>query len=210
MLFRSVGIIATGKHFDNWQLKKEFDLFSLKGVAQNVIERLGFSAAQFVLSEEDGVFYKGEAVKIVCQGKTVGEQGRVDNRILLNFGIKNAAPVFYAEISLEALCDCEKKPLRFSALPLYPSMFRDISLIVNKSVEYSDIVDLIEKEAVGYLKNVKLVDVYKGEQIKPGCVGMTVSLEFGLTNRTLTDYEVTQIQNKITATLKRELSVQIR
>jgi len=87
---------------------------------------------------------------------------------------------------------------------------RDISIAVNKSVEYSDIVALIKKEAAGYLKNIKLVDVYKGEQIAAGSMGMTISLEFGLNDRTLTDDEVSEIQNKITQSLKQELSIQIR
>jgi phenylalanyl-tRNA synthetase beta chain len=87
---------------------------------------------------------------------------------------------------------------------------RDISIAVNKSVEYSDIVALIEKEAAGYLKNIKLADVYKGEQIAAGSIGMTLCLEFGLSDRTLTDDEVTQIQDRITKSLKQELSIQIR
>jgi phenylalanyl-tRNA synthetase beta chain len=205
-----LGIIATGKHIDTWQVKKEFDFFSLKGVTQNILEHLGFGLAEFLLTQDNSTFSNAEATKILCQGKEIGIQGRIDNRILLNFGIKNAGPVFYAEILIKDLLSCKSNPRKFSALPVYPSMVRDLSIAVNKSVEYSDIVTLIEKEAAGYLNNIKLVDVYKGEQIAAGCVGMTISLEFGLSDRTLTDEEVTQIHNRITKSLKQELSIQIR
>jgi len=206
----SLGIIATGKHIDTWQVKKEFDFFSLKGVVHNLIENLNFGAPQFLPNDENGMFYQGESAKIYCQGEEIGFQGRIDNRILLNFGIKNAGPVFYAEIFMERLCACKSKPAKFAALPVYPSVLRDISLVVNKSVEYADIEELIKKEALSHLKAVTLVDVYKGEQIAAGCVGMTISLEFGLVDRTLTDDEVTQAYNRIVQKLKQELSVQIR
>ncbi|MDD5291917.1 MAG: phenylalanine--tRNA ligase subunit beta [Candidatus Omnitrophica bacterium] len=206
----SLGIIATGKHIDTWQVKKEFDFFSLKGVVQGLIENLNFETPQFLPNDENGMFYQGESAKIYCQNKEVGSQGRIDNRILLNFGIKNAGPVFYAEIFMERLCAYKSKPVKFTALPVYPSVLRDISLVVNKSVEYADIEELIKKEALSHLKAIKLVDVYKGEQIAAGCVGMTISLEFGLADRTLTDDEVTQARDRIVKKLKQELSIQIR
>ncbi|MDD5618324.1 MAG: phenylalanine--tRNA ligase subunit beta, partial [Candidatus Omnitrophica bacterium] len=206
----SLGLIATGKDLDNWQIKKEFDFFSLKGAVENIIRVLGFAKPAFSPCAEDNAFFTKDADKITCQGKEIGVLGKIDNRIISNFGVKNAGPVFFAEISLEDLCALKVAQKKFSPLPVHPWVLRDLSLAVNKTVEYADIVSLIEKEAAGYLKNIKLTDVYKGEQIQAGCIGITLSLEFGLAERTLTDEEVTQLHQKLTKKLKQELSIQIR
>ena len=206
----TLGLIATGKPIDNWQMKKEFDFFDLKGSTQNLIERLGFAEVKFLLSESNNMFSQGEITKIICQEREVGIQGKVDNRILLKLGLKKAPAVFYAEIFLRELCKCVMREVRFRPLVVFPSIVRDMSLVTKKLVHYEDIISAIKSEANEYLRNVKLVDTYKGEQISAGCVGLTISLEFGLSNRTLTDEEVTEVQERITKRLKTELAVGIR
>lgn len=208
----SLGLIATGKSIDNWQIKKESDLFFLKGNAENLIERLGFGEVKFLSSGDNSnsMFLYGETVRIICQGREIGILGRVDKRILLNFGIKNIPFVFYAEISLEELCKCKKERKRFVPLAIFPSMIRDLSLIVKNSIHYEEVVDIIKEEAGIYLKDIKLSDVYRGEQIAPGCVGLTISLELGLSDRTLTEEEAANTQQKITKRLKTQLGTGIR
>lgn len=206
----SLGLIATGKSIDNWQLKKEFDFFSLKGSVQNLICRLGFEDFKILLSEGNNMFSQGQTAKIICQKREVGVLGKIDNRILFNFGIKNLPSVFYAEIFLQELCKCARKKSRFQALSIFPSIIRDMSLIAKSSIQYEDIVDAIREETGEYLKNIQLIDTYKGQQISAGCAGLTISLEFGLFDRTLTDEEVVKIQQRITKRLKVDLEIEIR
>ncbi|MDD5004924.1 MAG: phenylalanine--tRNA ligase subunit beta [Candidatus Omnitrophica bacterium] len=205
-----LGLIATGKLVDSWQIKKEFDIFSLKGDIENFISRMGFGEVKFIASEGNNLFSQGEAAKIVCQGREVGIQGRIDNRVLSNFGIKNPSPVFYTEIFIKDLYQCRKDKKKFMPLPVFPSIIRDMSLIVKSSVQYEEIVDVIRQEAGEYLKAVKLIDKYKGEQIAAGCIGLTISLEFALADRTLKDEEAGDLQQRITRRLNKELAVQIR
>lgn len=206
----SLGLIATGKFMDNWKVKKEFDFFSLKGSIQNIIQRLGFGETQFLVQEENNMFISGQAAKIICQEKEIGIQGRIDNQILVKFGIKNPPSVYYAEIFLQELSKCQRKQIVFTPLAVFPSIIRDISLVVRNSIRFKEIESVVETEAGDYLKNIKLVDIYKGEQIPTTCIGLTISLEFGLPDRTLTDEEATGIQNRITKRLKTELAIEIR
>ncbi|MFC1709724.1 phenylalanine--tRNA ligase subunit beta [Candidatus Omnitrophota bacterium] len=206
----SLGLIATGKIIDDWQIKKEVDFFAVKGYVQCLIEQLGFGEAKCSSPDNNGVFSKGEAARIICQGREIGELGRIDKRILLNFGIKSISPVFYAEVCVEELCKCEADKKKFSPLVVFPSMIRDLSLIVKNSIGYEEIADIIRQEAGGYLREINLVDIYKGEQIARGCIGLTISLELGLNDRTLTDEEATEIQQAMTRRLKSELGISIR
>ena len=206
----ALGLIATGKTADSWQLKKDFDFFALKGSVQSLIERLGFEDVKFLLSESDNVFSQGEVAKVICQEREVGTFGKIDNHLLSKLGLKKPPSVFYAEIFLKELCRCARRESKFRPLSIFPSIIRDISLVVKKSLHYEDIVEAIRTEAGEYLKEVKLVDTYKGEQIAAGCIGLTISLEFSLANRTLTDEEVTEVHQRIIKKLKSELVVEIR
>lgn len=207
----SVGLIATGKFIDNWQIKKEFDFFSLKGTIENFLHRLRVNEMGFLSCEDQAqLFLKGAKAKVVCGDKEVGVLGKVDNQTLLKFGIKSAPDVFYAQISLTKLCGCVVKRKRFQPLSIYPSLVRDISLIAKSSVSYADILDALKIEAGPYLKNVKLIDTYKGDQIPKGSRGLTVSLELAIGERTLTDAEATNIQSRIVNRLKTDLGISVR
>lgn len=206
----SLGLIATGKLIDDWQLKKDIDFFTLKGEVQSLLGRLGFGQAGFVLSEDNRLFSEGVRADIICQEDKVGILGKIDASILLNFGIKYSPNVFYAEIFLDQLCKCAREKKKFVPLELFPSIIRDLSLIARTSIRFEEIADIITTEAGGYLKNFRLIDTYKGTQIDPGCTGLTISLELGLANRTLTDEEADRIQQKIVTRLKSDLEVRIR
>jgi len=205
-----LGLVSIGKDAEDWQTKKELDLFALKGSVQNLIGHLGFEGVKFLPSQDSGTFIKGETARISCQGRDLGVLGRVDKPILSNFGIKNIAPVYYAEISIERLCNCNRRDKRFKPLNIFPSAARDLSLIVKKSIHYQEVIDIIKEEAGDFLRSIRLSDVYKGEQIAPGSVGLTISLELGLAERTLTDVEATDIQQKTIKRLKSDLGVGIR
>ncbi|MFH1621793.1 MAG: phenylalanine--tRNA ligase subunit beta [Candidatus Omnitrophota bacterium] len=206
----SLGIVATGKNIDNWQIKKDFDFYALKGNVKYLINGLDFDRVEFSLWDEKNMFSQGEAVKIICQDKYVGFMGRVEKSTLSNFDIKITSAVYYAEIFLDELCNCKRTEKRFVPLIAFPAIVRDLSLIVKKSISYDEILGIIKEESKGYLRSIKLKDVYKGEQISAGSIGMTVSLELGLDNRTLTDDEATKIQQNINQRLKSEFNIQIR
>jgi phenylalanyl-tRNA synthetase beta chain len=206
----SLGLIAVGRNIENWQHKQDVDFFALKGCVQNLLDVLGFENVKIELLEGNRIFSGNEAAKIICQGKEVGIMGKVDKSILLNFDIKNAPSVFYAEVSLEEICSCQRKTKKFAPLAVFPGITRDLSLAVGSSIHYEDIVDVIKKESGDYLKSIKLIDTYKGEQVARGSTGLTISLELCLQERTLTDEEASGIQQKIVASLKKDLGVQIR
>jgi len=204
-----LGIIATGKHRDDWQIKKDFDLFILKGDIVSLCERMGIGNIEFVQSEHS-LFKNGEAADIVSQGNVIGTIGRIKEEVVLNFDIKNDPCVYYAEISLGECVPLVNFDRRFKSLAIFPSAFRDLSLNVKQSVRYGDLVRAIKNQAGLYLRNLQLRDIYKGKQIPEGFVGMTIALEYGLDDRTLRDEEIVQMQEKIIQRLTSDFEVKIR
>ena len=86
---------------------------------------------------------------------------------------------------------------RFSELPKYPSVYRDISLIIPKETSNADLVALA-KDAVGAILNdIKLIDRYAGKQIPDGKVSLTYRLEYRDPSRTLEEKDVSSAHAKI-------------
>ena len=206
----SLGLIVTGKFIDNWQVKKDLDLFYLKGNVEKLLVNLGYADISFKPLQQSEQFASSEAVEIMCQNVKVGILGRIDKGILAKFGVKNAPSVFYGEMAIKNVLDCQKIEKKFEALPKFPASIRDISIVAQTIVKYGDIINVVRRESGEFLKNITLVDIYKGEQIPTGCMGYTIALEFRLSDRTLTDKEVANIYESVTKSLKRELSIQIR
>ena len=92
----------------------------------------------------------------------------------------------------------------------FPSIKRDISLIVNIELPSEEIVRVIKKEGGIYLKNIVLLEQYTGAHIPAGSKGLSFSLEYQTPDRTLKDEEVTSFHNNICQALKDELKVKIR
>ena len=205
----SVGIIATGSSLNHWQAKREFDFFVLKGDILTLCQKLGVEGVEFFSSTND-LFKAGESADIKFKGKSIGIIGRIKEDIVLNFDIKNNPSIFYAEIFLDECAPLINFNKRFRPISPFPSAFRDISIIVKQSVRYGDMAEVIKGQSGAFLKDLRLVDVYKGKQIPEGFMGMTLSLEYGLDERTLTDAEVAQMQDKIVNKLITDFEIKIR
>jgi len=202
-------MIATGNILNNWQIKKEFDFFVLKADIITLCQRLGIEDLEFSPSEND-LFKPTESADIKFKANLIGRIGKIKEEIISNFDIKSNPSVFYAEIFLDKCSPYINLDRKFRPLSPFPSISRDISIIVKQSVRYSDIVVVIKEIAKDLLRNLKLVDIYKGKQIPEGSKSMTLSLEYGLDDRTLTDIEIAEIQNKIITALTEKLEVKIR
>lgn len=206
----SLAIMATGARIDDWKVKQEMDFFALKGTIEALCQRLGISGIQLSPLAAPSAFHEHESARIAYLNTTVGVFGRVNNSLLVRFGIKHAPAVFYAEIALAALSSLRKDTQRFVPLSIYPSVARDMSLIAKDGIRYEAIANTIQAAAGPSLKKITLIDLYRGEQIPKGRMSVTVSLAFGLEERTLSDQEINALLSRITQQLKADLAIDVR
>ena len=94
----------------------------------------------------------------------IGSMGAVHPETLKGFGIKQ--PVYFFEIDLNQLLTLEKRAKQFTALPKYPSVKRDISLVVPDNVPAGDLLRAIQTQQQKYLESVEIFDVYRGKPIQ--------------------------------------------
>lgn len=192
----------------SWKDKpRGVDFFDLKGIVELFLDSLGVKNHMI---EKSGAFIFKEALSssIKVDGVIVGALGEVNPEVLKKFGIKEK--VYLAEIHMEDLLKHANLTRRFTPLDKYPSIKRDISIMVDDSVSASSIYDVIKKEGYGLVKSIDIFDLYRGQQIEQGKKSLGYTIEFRLEERTLKEEEVNHIYKRIQETLVAKLAVKIR
>jgi phenylalanyl-tRNA synthetase beta chain len=205
-----LSLALTGAKQSDWlrKLKDKLTFFDLKGIIEALMENLGIADYKFI--SKNFPFLKDSVSAILdIQGKEIGCLGEASREVLDNWEIKKDK-IFIAELRLDKLNEFVNLERRFKPLALFPSIKRDISLLINKDTSSEDAIQIIKKEAGIYLKNITLADFYYGQQIPSNFKSLTYSLEYQAQDRTLKDEEINQIQEKIIRALEGQLEVKVR
>lgn len=120
-------------------------------------------------------------------------------------------PIIYAEIYLEKLfAQYQNKHIQYKDIPKFPIVERDLSLLLDKNIQYEKIKNIIQSVAKPYLLDIEMFDYYKGENIPKDKKSYALRLFLQDTNKTLTDKEIETIINQIINRLKKELNIELR
>lgn len=190
------------------KIQVEFSIFHLKGILELILSRLGIKDFDFI-QKDYPFFVKNKGMALEIGGENVGYLGEVSLDICNRFDIKNKA-VFLAELNLEKLINFVNLKKRFVPLPLYPGVRRDISIAVREDIPIKEILKKIKEKKLPLLKELWIVDFYRGEKIPLGFKGITLGCLYLSQTHTLTDEEVNSSHNQLCEFLKEEFSAQIR
>jgi len=205
-VYLSIGVC--GNMHGNWKEKpRDLDFFDLKGIIEALMGSIGVYNYRIEKTEHP-VLKKNMATAINVNGKACGIFGEVKEDVARRFDIKRK--VYVAEISLDNLLECANLKKTFSTLPKYPSVKRDIAIMLDDTISASSIYDVIKDEARGIVKKVDVFDLYKGQQIQEGKKSLAYSIEYRSDDRTLNDKEVNDIHKKVQDALAKRLGAQIR
>jgi phenylalanyl-tRNA synthetase beta chain len=181
--------------------------FDLKGIVETLFSELGIINYSFK-DVKDERFSAAARALIEINGEAAGVMGAAASKILNGFDIKDK--VYAAEIYIDQIMKHVKLEKRFNELPKYPSVFRDISIIVGKEASNEEILALIKKAGGPILKEAKLIDRYIGKQIPEGKASLTYRLEYQDPKKTLEDKDVQAAHSKILETIDSRLGTKHR
>jgi len=197
-----------GKRSGSWLEKQgEYSFFDLKGVTKTLLEKLGVGGFRF-REGDSPYFIAGRCASIFLGEENAGFLGEVKKEILQRFDI--SCPVYTAELRLQGLLPHIRRERRFVPLARFPSIERDVSLVAPQEILSEQITSLINKIGRERVTQVKLFDQYFGEQIPQGFRGLSFSIEYRASDRTLTAEEVEKLHAQIRRALAEELKVQVR
>ncbi|MBE3583838.1 MAG: phenylalanine--tRNA ligase subunit beta [Limnochordaceae bacterium] len=182
------------------------DLFDLKGDLEQLFERLG-AQASFEPVDGSMPFHPGRTMRLVAEGKELGIAGELHPDVLDAWELPGRTVV--AELDLEQLFAVTHETRRSQPLPRFPSIRRDLALLVPTGLPAAQVVETIRQAAGLLLRSVRLFDVYEGPQVPAGHRSMAYALEFRADERTLRDEEVDGRIAEVEAALQAK-NVQVR
>ncbi len=191
-----------------WQGEKLLaDFYIVKGILEALFEKLQLdSKISYEKAEVDGM-HPGQTAHILLDGEVIGFLGKVHPEKEKEYDVKN---VFVFELDMERLLKAETAPLQYEAIPKFPSISRDIALIVDKEQSAGELAALIKEAGGRLLKDVKVFDLYEGENIAAGKKSVAFTLTYLDPEKTLTDEEVTEIHEKILSVLHEKAGAELR
>lgn len=195
-------------HNHSWQgEKKPVDFFVLKGILEGMFEKLGLNdRIEFVQAQVEGM-HPGRTAEIRLNGTKIGFAGQVHPNVQKDLDIKDT---YVFELSLKALLAENAEPLFYEAIPRFPSITRDIALVVNKETVSGTLKEIIVTAGAPLLKEAHVFDLYEGDKMEEGKKSIAFSLKYVDPERTLTDEEVTKVHEKVLAALEEKAGAVLR
>ncbi|AZJ35955.1 phenylalanine--tRNA ligase subunit beta [Tenacibaculum singaporense] len=192
---------------DSWKVATQIsDFFYVKGIVTALLSRLGIDKLKTTPTKSD-VFSEGITLSL---GKTkLVELGVVKRAILKEFSIKQE--VLFADFNWQNILDLVgKKKIKVADLPKFPSVKRDLALLLDNKVEFKEIYNLAFQSERKLLKEVDLFDVYEGDKLPEGKKSYAVSFVLQDENKTLADKQIDKIMQKLQQTFEKNLDAVLR
>ena len=192
---------------DSWtSLTQNSEFFYLKGIVMSILERIGVTNIKTSPLKSD-VFSEGIVLSL-GKNKLV-EFGVIKKKILKEFGIKQE--VLFADFDWTSILSISgKKKIKVSMLPKFPSVKRDLALLLDEKITFKEIYDLAFQSERNLLKDVGLFDVYQGDKLPEGKKSYAVSFVLQDNNKTLEDRQIDKIMQKLQQSFEKNLGAVLR
>lgn len=202
--------VITG-NFDNpaWNNHiNPVDFYQMKGIVNQFLINLGINGdIEYTATDQYSDMHPGRTANISIHGHYVGFVGQVHPKVTKQFKIKET---YAFELNLQELIDLPKNDDQYQPISKYPSIKRDISIVVDRQITNDQILTVMKKRGGAYLSDIQLFDVYDGKNVPDGKKSMAYSLTYVNPRDTLKDEVVTTAFEKIKKRLTDDLKAEIR
>ncbi len=215
---RLAGVVCGNRHGAAAALhykEERVDIFDVKGCVQFILSALDISGA-----DSDATFTppaagcnepfteEGYSLDISVASCKIGTLGKLRDEVLRNFAIKQQ--VYYFDLDFAALCEAPRDVRKFSALPVYPAVERDIALVVPEEVAAGELLAAVRRHPDKLIERCELFDVFRGEKIPAGSKSVALSITYRSSSKTLTEKNVEKSHEKILRLLTEQFGGTIR
>ncbi|HSD45367.1 MAG TPA: phenylalanine--tRNA ligase subunit beta, partial [Pyrinomonadaceae bacterium] len=206
----ALSVVATGgaNEANKAQAERELDFFDLKGALETAVDWMSLSPLSFTQTNAAHL-RAGQSARIkLHDGTEIGTIGRLAESVAGNY--KFRYPIYVLELDLEALLNGPARVVQYAPLPRYPSVVRDISLLLDRGISLDELLHVVKDTDVADFRSVKLVGIFEGGNIPPSKRSVTLRLEYRSDERTLRDQEVEERHAQLTSSLLETFAAQQR
>lgn len=203
-----LAIAMTGTFYtETWETnKRATGFFDMKTTVQNILKLCGLKNISFNTHEGYPLEY---GQNIIHNQKSIGYFGKTLQGINTASGIKKE--IWYADLNWKAIQKSSSKSSTvFEEIPKFPSIRRDLAMIIDRTVQYSEIESIVRKVGGKLLKDVHLFDIYEDKKIGDHKVSYAISFVFQDLSKTLTDKNIDKIMVKMIQEIESRLNISIR
>ena len=196
--------LMTGKYSTGLNNTKNVDFYTIKGVAEEILDYLGYAGRySFMKQEMPKEMHPGQSAYINVNGTNVGIVGKVHPNV-------TRENVFVLEINLDELFQKKVGKMKYKEISKFPNVKKDIAFVVDKSLTSKEVEKAIKNGGGSLLTDIEIFDVYTGVGIGLDKKSMAYSLTFSDNKKTLTDDEVNALMNKIIDTVSKKCGAELR
>ncbi len=206
-----LALIATGarNEFDWQDAGSRLDFYDLKGILEALADQLGLAALRFDPGAEIPWLHPGRAAMVsLANGDPLGSVGQLHPRLVAGFKVRQ--PILLAEIDFQRLLAAARVEARYNQLPKFPTVVRDLALLIETSVTWQSIDETIRSLNLTHLVDLRIFDIYRGRELPEGRHSIALSLRYRAADRTLTDEEITAAQEQVVRILTMRFGAELR
>ena len=201
------GVISGSRVDEHWDMEKAAtDFYDMKGDVEALLSLTADSQSFEFSTAEIDALHPGQTAEITRNGELVGYVGALHPELQRKLGLNGRTLVF--ELLLSQVLTL--KIPEAVAVSRFPANRRDIAVVVNEEVDAKKVLQLIEKVGGNYLIDLNLFDVYQGQGIDDGFKSLAIALVLQDTSKTLEEKDITDVIDRVVATLKTELNASLR
>jgi len=201
--------ITGNKKRQNWSNKSEpTDFFFIKSFVEMILNRLGINPESLEIAESTRKYF-AESLSYSINNQVIAETGRISKNYTGMFDINQ--DVYYGHIEWDSVVKLVKKHIiQYHELPRYPSVKRDLALLLDKGVKFNKIRRLAFKTERNILKEITLFDVYESDSLGENKKSYAISFILQDELKTLTDKSIDKAMDSFVRIFEKELGAQIR
>ncbi|MDE0297484.1 MAG: phenylalanine--tRNA ligase subunit beta [Candidatus Poribacteria bacterium] len=198
------GNIGAGVHGDPY---RSADFFDIKGIVEGLLDVCGISDYTFA-STRHPLFHPGRNASVKISGQPLGVFGEIHPEVQQNYDLEHKAYLF--EFEFDVMADAASLTRRVEPISIYPSVNRDIAIVLDAEIQANRPVQLIRSAGGDLVKSVRLFDLYIGDQVPDGKKSLAYAIEYSSPTETLTDEQVDRVHDGIVKRLNKELGAELR
>ena len=204
-----LGVVLTGgeTNADRTMPARELDFYDAKGAIEMALEAIGAPGATYTTADIKHL-RPGQSAQIELNGKPIGSVGRINEEIAADYKFKQ--PVYVAEIDLQTALAEAPSPVVYRHLPKYPSVIRDVSFLVTRTVSFDDLRNSLLEQKNEILQKVQFVDIFEGKGLSENERSLTIRLEYRSDAGTLTESDVDSVHGALLASIEKQLGIRPR
>ena len=199
-----IGILMSGNYYEVLGNTKEVNFYTIKGIMERLLDFLGYKGRYYLLKNDiPNELHPGQSATIYIDNKKIGIIGKLHPSI-------NKNNIFVLELNLSMLKNTRVSKMKFKEINKYPGISKDMAFILDDKITSEEVIKTIKKAGGKLVTNIKVFDLYKGNNLEKGKKSLAFNIYFEDVDKTLTLEEITPIFEKIISEVEKKHNAILR